>query len=152
MHSAKSIVLALFLLISACSSTIKPPYDVDDPNTRIAWCPSTMATSQSCYLNTAYFFNDTYLTRDDRLLVSHGAFCTLLETRVVEGYIWTDELYEETRLSEPVDVVFVECDNRYRRGGNGTIELFGESYKTEGWTFPNAVLTIEEWDDWIGSQ
>jgi hypothetical protein len=148
MKSEIIIALTMILSITACGTaekTITPPYDINSPNTRIAWCPSDVCTNSSFYLNTAYFANDTLLTFDDRLLVYHGAYCTILEERTVEDYIWTDEFNEQTHLSD-VEVWLVECDNRFRRGSDGNTEFIDGSYSTEGWVFPNAMMTISERD------
>jgi hypothetical protein len=105
------------------------------------------------YLNTAYFANDIPLTFDDQLVVFHGAYCTILEKRTIEEYIWTDEIaLEETQLSN-IDVVRIQCDNRYRRKSDGTTEFLKDSYVTDGWTFPEGyVTTVDEWDKRIENQ
>ncbi len=93
------------------------------------------------YLDTVYFTNDTPLIFDDRLVVFHGAYCTILEKRTVEKYIWTDEItLEQTKLSN-LDVVRIECDNRYRRKIYGATEFLEDSYITQGWTFPEGDVT-----------
>jgi hypothetical protein len=141
------IVVVIAFTISACKpEPITPPYSLDDTNTQIIWCPD--CPNSRLHLNTVNFTNDTPLTFDDQLLVYHGAYCTILEKQIVEKYIWTDELtLEETNLSD-VDVILVRCNNSYRRGSNGSTELLEGSYVTEGWIFPNALMTIEEWDKW----
>ena len=148
MRRNTTIALIIILSMTACGiseNTITPPYDINSPNTLIAWCPSDICTNSRFYLNIVYFTNDTPLTFDDRLLVYHGAYCTLLEKRTVEDYIWTDEFYEETHLPNE-EVWFVECNNRHRRGNNGNTEFIEGSYSTEGWVFPNAMMSISEWD------
>ncbi len=138
--------LIIALIISACKpETITPPYSLEDPNTRIIDCFD--CGQSKFYLNTAYFANDTLLTFDDRLLVSHGAYCTILEKRTATEYIWTDEITLEETILSNVDVILIECDNRYRRKGDGSTEFIKDSYITEGWTFPGGIVTtVEEWD------
>ena len=150
MKSYIIIALVIVVSITACGTadkTITPPYDFNSPDTLIAWCPSDICPNSRFHLYTVYFANDTPLTLDDRLLVYHGAYCTVLEKRTVEDYIWTDEFNQQTHLSDPVEVWLVECDNRYRRGNNGNTEYIEGSYSTEGWVFPNAMMSVSEWDN-----
>lgn len=148
MRSHILIALTIVLVITACGTkTIMPPYDINSPTTLIVWCPSDVCPNSRFYLNTAHFTNDTPLTFDNRLLVYHGAYCTILETRTVDEYLWTDENYEQTHLSEPVDVLLVECDNRFRRKGDSSTEYIDGSYITEGWIISNTnVISISGWD------
>ncbi len=146
MRTFTAFTAMIVFILSACKAEpVTPPYSLDDPNTRIIDCRD--CPNLGFYLNTAYFTNDTPLTFDDRLVVFHGAYCTILEKRIVEEYTWTDEItLEKTRLSN-VDVIRIECDNRYRRKGDGTTEFLEDSYVTEGWTFPGGIVTtVEEWD------
>ena len=121
MRTFVAIALLTTFTITACKpEPITPPYSLDDPNTRLIDCLD--CPNLGFYLNTAFFTNDTPLTFDDRLIVFHGAYCTILEKRIAQEYTWTDETtLEITKLSN-VDVIRIECDNRYRRKSDGTTE------------------------------
>lgn len=140
-------ITVIMSLLYACSPTL--PYDPRDPNTRIIWCPECAESYLYVQLNIASFRQDIF--DDPAQRVYHGNYCTILDTQTVSGYIWVNEYGEEVRTSGDVQVVYVECDLRFKRDNdkvheNTAVDPDDREYQVRGWTYPEFLVTVEEWD------
>ncbi len=152
----QTITLPMFVIalsLAACGTIVKanqPTYDIDSSETLVAWCPAEVCPDSRFHLNRDPSANDPPQSIADRLWVYHGTYCKLIEKMSVDDYLWTGEDNVQTRLTFPVDVYLVECDNSYRRAGDGKTEYFEGSMKTLGWAFPTDLLPVAEWDRLTG--